>query len=104
MPWVRIPVGPCLRGRREPCALYGALRYDDSRRKTDAPSRESGDGKGRARFRGAHGTCDDDRMYVQSRRPLDPFIGSQCTISQLATVPAGGWLGSKADDGRAKLR
>jgi hypothetical protein len=46
-------------------------------------------------------------MYVRSRRPLDPnsqIRVTSVTSINLATVPAGEWLGSRADDGRAKLR
>lgn len=50
-------------------------------------------------------------MYVRSRRSLDPFIVVQSIIFKMipygiivATVPRGEWLGSSADEGRAKLR
>jgi len=47
-------------------------RRNDWYEATDAPAHESAAGKGRctlANFTGA--TCDDDRVYVQSRRSLD---------------------------------
>ena len=79
---------------------------------TDALHRESACRKGSTHAPTSPvGRDDDDRMYVQSRRPLDPIamqstrVTVRCTITNsVATVPAGGWLGSSADDGRAKLR
>ena len=81
------------------------------------------------------GTCDDDRVYVQSRRSLDSSVytdeiqvspvhsgehqvspdrsgehqvssvySDERIIIGLAATPSGEWLGSEADEGRAKLR
>ena len=47
---------------------------------------------------------DDGRVYVHSRRRLDPFAVSGSRQNDVATILAGGWFGSSADDGRAKLR
>jgi hypothetical protein len=78
---------------------------------TDAPSRESVVGKGTMSHALPARVDDDDRVYVQSRRQLDPFHRETCVRLlwhlarvQMATVPFGGWLGSSADEGRAKLR
>jgi hypothetical protein len=79
--------------------------------RTDAPSRESEDGKGSTDApERTLGTFNDDRVYVHSRHPLDPFIGQWSVptelthyesthestfglthrISRMATVPTGG--------------
>ena len=89
-----------------------SLKYGTPERfgpKTDAPLRESASGKGSMHAPvSPTGRGDDDRMYVQSRRPLDPIQSIRVTVTYIhnsvATMPAGGWLGSSADDGRAKLR
>ena len=47
---------------------------------------------------------DDGRVYVHSRRRLDPFNVNGFRQYDVATMLAGGWFGSSADDGRAKLR
>jgi hypothetical protein len=110
-PWVQIPVGPSLGVHTTSVPLSGNSHKSESRRRTDAPSRESEDGKGSTHApERTLGTYDDNRVYVHSRHPLDPFIGQWSVptesthyeltlestiwlihrISRMATVPAGG--------------
>lgn len=69
--------------------------------RTDAPSRASVGGKGRympsiqGRVNEAVCTCDPDVHWTRSSGTV-----SDC----VATLPLGEWLGSRADEGRAKLR
>ena len=67
---------------------------------TDAPPRASAGGKGRDTHRVAPGVCMRPcvRAIQASTGPI------QWDPTDVATVPPGEWLGSSADEGRAKLR
>jgi hypothetical protein len=43
-------------------------------------------------------------VQAQSRHILDSYNRVTTPTEDVATVPPGGWLGLRADDGRAKLR
>ena len=58
--------------RFEPLPLSGSRGDDRYTRSMHHPAR-AGMGRVDVRSRGTHGTCDDDRMYVQSRHPLNPI-------------------------------